>query len=137
MHRNVWLEPKLVCLYYLCYLPLISPGCDPAEEGKPTNITCDLDTTKCRNLFVVKWNLGGRDLSTCTKSTCDSFTGNNKIDATTTINQSSSTLTVKDVSRTSSNYNSQTKWICSPCGGQGITVCNGLEIYGEFVGFLR
>ena len=129
----MWPDPQPVHSPNLCYLPFIPPGCDPAEEGQPTKITCDVDTTTCQNLFVAKWQLGRREFSTCTKSRCGNFISGDKMDATTTIGQTSSTLTLRDVSRTSAEYNSDTKWICSPCGGPEVTVCNGLEIYGEFI----
>ena len=122
-----------LAVFIICYLPLIPPGCHPTEEGQSTKITCDVDATKCGNLFVVKWKLDKTDFSLCTKTSCSSFISKERMDTTITINQTSSTLTVRDVSRTSADYNTKTKWTCSPCGGQGITVCNGLEIYGEFI----
>ena len=101
--------------------------CGPVRESQPTTLSCIINTSGCTGTLLT-WRAGGRDAVLCTNKGC--FGAESSINATLS-STGSSILTINSVSRTDP-FNMEVKWTCQPCNGDLITVCDKLEVYGEF-----
>ena len=106
----------------------VQPACSPVREGQSTTLSCNVDTAGCPSDRLLTWRAGGRDVARCSHRGC--FGRGSRISVT--LNSAGrSTLTINSVSRTDP-FNMEVKWTCEPCTGSSITVCDKLEVYGEF-----
>ena len=101
--------------------------CGPVRESQPTTLSCIINTSGCTGTLLT-WRAGGRDAVLCTNQGC--FGAESSINATLS-STGSSILTINSVSKTDP-FNMEVKWTCQPCNGDLITVCDKLEVYGEF-----
>ncbi|RUS68978.1 hypothetical protein EGW08_023261, partial [Elysia chlorotica] len=97
------------------------PVCSPVKEGQQTTLSQAVNTNSCLINTLVTWRAGGSDVAQCTAQGCSGRYSGISVDQ-------SSTLTISSVSRTDP-FNMETRWTIHPCGGDGITVCNRLEVY--------
>ena len=117
-------------LFNVIFLTPVEPACSPVREGQPTTLSCNVNPASCTSNNFLTWRADGLRAAQCFRSLLCGV--RNGFSATATISSAgSSTLTINSVSRTDP-FNMEVKWICEPCVGDLITVCEKLEIYGEF-----
>ncbi|GFN84766.1 cell adhesion molecule [Plakobranchus ocellatus] len=121
-------------LLLLSTLYPVKPDCTSAEEGQETSLTCTVNTTAlfCHYSIKLEWRVNKpAPVIVCTSNECgggySSFFG-----ISATINNSGSTLTIPNVSRTDP-LNMETRWACWPCGSASkeVTTCDKLEVYAK------
>ncbi|GFN98435.1 protein amalgam [Plakobranchus ocellatus] len=117
-----------------CELIELKPDCRPAEEGQETTLTCIVNTAAlpCSDITtLLDWRVNKpTPVIECNSNRCGG--GYSRYGFSATINNSGSTLTITNVSRTDP-FNMETRWTCRLCGftsGEFI-VCDKLEIYSK------
>ncbi|GFO35202.1 hypothetical protein PoB_006170700, partial [Plakobranchus ocellatus] len=109
------------------------PDCRPAEEGQETTLTCTVNTATLACFHIIlDWRVNKpTEVITCTSNICGGgYSSRYGFNAT--INNSGSTLTITNVSRTVP-FNMETRWACWPCGNNDreVTACDKLEVYAK------
>ncbi|GFN84767.1 vascular cell adhesion protein 1 [Plakobranchus ocellatus] len=120
-------------LLLLSTLYPVKPDCRPAEEGQETTLTCTVNTAAlvCPSTLL-EWRVNKlTPIIECNSNRCGG--GYSSVYGfSATINNSGSTLTISNVSRTDP-FNMETRWVCAPCGDSSrqITTCDKLEVYAK------
>ncbi|GFO46653.1 hypothetical protein PoB_007315800 [Plakobranchus ocellatus] len=123
-----------VLLLLLITFYSVQPDCRPAQEGQETNLTCTVDTEAlaCPSTIRLEWSVNSFErLIYCIYNRCGGgYSSHYGLSAT--INNSGSTLTITNVSRTVP-FNMETRWSCRPCGSASreVTACDKLEVYAK------
>ncbi|GFO27296.1 hypothetical protein PoB_005380100 [Plakobranchus ocellatus] len=123
-------QEKFFLLLLLSTLNQVKPDCRPVQEGQETALTCTVNTAAlaCPSTTILDWTVADTGVvALCSSNSCD---GHLSYNFSTTINNSGSTLTITNVSRTDP-FNMETKWSCRPCRDKigEVTACDKLEVY--------
>ena len=110
---------------FLYFSTPVEPACSPVREGQSTTLSCNVNTEGCTSNTLLSWRAGGRVAARCTRDQrC--FGADSSI-----LVNLRSTLTINSVSRTDP-FDMEVKWTCEICPSGTTTVCDKLEVYGDF-----
>ncbi|GFO39149.1 hypothetical protein PoB_006565400, partial [Plakobranchus ocellatus] len=123
-------------LLLLSTLYPVKPDCRPAEEGQQTTLTCTVNTAalacSSSSTTTLEWRVNKpASVIECFSNVCGGGYSL-RYGFSATINNSGSTLTITNVSRTVP-FNMETRWVCWPCtdSSRQITACDKLEVYAK------
>ncbi|GFN91924.1 hypothetical protein PoB_001843000 [Plakobranchus ocellatus] len=130
----IYNQVVFVLLLLLATFHAVKPDCRPAEEGQETTLTCTVNPAAlaCPSSTTLEWRVNKpTSIIGCYSFGCGGGYSS-RYGFSATINNSSSTLTITNVSRTDP-FNMETRWTCRPCGDSSrqITVCDKLEVYAK------
>ena len=112
-------------IFKISFLIPVDPACSPVREGQSTTLSCNVNTQGCSSNDLLSWRAGGEEAARCTRDQ-----GCFGADSSISVNLRS-TLTINSVSRTDP-FDMEVKWTCEICPSGTTTVCDKLEVYGEF-----
>ncbi|GFO27333.1 hypothetical protein PoB_005383800 [Plakobranchus ocellatus] len=112
----------------------VKPDCRPAEEGQETTLTCTVNPAALAcpssSTTILEWRVNKpATVIVCYSNRCSGgYSLHYGFSAT--INNSGSTLTITNVSRTDP-FNMETRWACWPCGSTSreVNVCDKLVVF--------
>ncbi|GFR80299.1 hypothetical protein ElyMa_002310600 [Elysia marginata] len=128
-----------MAIVFFTYYKAATPTCGPVEEGLPTTLTCEVDTSNCSgdhsvDLDLVRWEANSSQtgnesiqVALCDSSTCSSYFDSGEFSGT--ITPTNSSLTISSVNRTHP-FDMETAWACvGLCNMHRVIACDRLEVY--------
>ncbi|GFO46665.1 neural cell adhesion molecule 1 [Plakobranchus ocellatus] len=114
----------------------VKSNCRPAEEGQETTLTCTVNPAALAcpssSTIIILWRVNKPvPVIECNSNRCAGGYSS-RYGFSAIINNSGSTLTISNVSRTDP-FNMETRWACWPCtdSSREVTACDKLEIYAK------